>query len=189
MAWIYDRATGRFLARVSGSARHAAANETDTRGVYNGEVADPAGMIMQDGAPVARPEAAAERLADARASALRQMRATIDRAAEQITGAYPRAERDSWPQKEVASRAVLAGEAGDADFEILQPEAAQTGQTVEALASQIAANAVAFRAGIGALTGLRRVAEAAIEAAEDEAGVTAALAALRDGLATMEGGQ
>jgi len=188
MAWIYDRATGRFLGRVSGAERHIAANEDDVRGVYRGDVADPEAMIMQDGEPVIRPEAGAERLASARDAARLQMRAVIDAAADRITGIYPRAEKDSWPQKEAAALAIIAGTATAGDMTLIGAEAAVTGAPLGDLTGRIVANAAAFRQAIGMLSGLRSTTEAAVSVAQDVAEVVAAMNALRVALAQIEQG-
>ncbi len=135
-------------------------------------------------------ETAADRLAARRSDAVKTVVARIQAAEQAITGLVPEAERASWGAKEAAARAVLAGSTDPSHTSILDAEAAATGETREQLAALVAANATAFKAATGALTGARRVARDAILAATDVAGIDAALTQLDLTLAhVVSGGQ
>ncbi|WP_101065647.1 hypothetical protein [Roseovarius salinarum] len=119
---------------------------------------------------------AAHALDAARSSALLDMTAQLDRIAENVTGVVPMAERLSWPIKAAAAEAFLAGEADATQHEILQAEAAQTGETVATLAELIARNTSAYAAISAWLAGLRRRYRDRLRNSGSETEVTAALA-------------
>jgi hypothetical protein len=118
-------------------------------------------------------ERAAAALARARGECTAALLAWLDEIAEGITGRVPRAERDSWPQKEIAARALLAGKPEPEDRLLLAAEARLTGETEADLAGKIVANADAYRALIGALSAVRRTGSEAIRAADDPAAALA----------------
>jgi hypothetical protein len=124
-------------------------------------------------AGVAVEDVAAQALARDRAEAEGLLLAWLDQVAEGITGRVPRAERDSWPQKEIAARALLTGKPEPEDLLLLAAEARLTGETEAELAGKIVANADAYRALIGALSAVRRTGSEAIRAADDPAAALA----------------
>ena len=91
---------------------------------------------------------------------------TADEMAEKLTGRVPAAERDSWPLKEQAARAYLAGEQSEQDTALLQAEAELTGETVAALAATIVQKSTLFRIAAGKIAGMRRTTIAAINEAD-----------------------
>jgi hypothetical protein len=119
-------------------------------------------------------EIAARQLADARADAAARIVAAVDACTLAITGLVPADEKLSWPTKEAAARAHIAGTADAAQTALLTGEATATGETLDALAAKIAANATVYRAAISTLTGLRRVGMAAVESASTQGEVWAA---------------
>ncbi|PKP71843.1 MAG: hypothetical protein CVT82_00280 [Alphaproteobacteria bacterium HGW-Alphaproteobacteria-4] len=92
-----------------------------------------------------------------------------------FTADTPLDERLSWDAKEAAARAHIAGTADAAQVELLQAEAALTGETVDNLSLLILANAELFRQIVGRVSGLRRVTRDAINAAETPEAVQAVL--------------
>ena len=117
----------------------------------------------------------------ARAAGHARVIALIDAATAGITGPVPLAEMLSWTSKEEAARSLLAGGGSPSDpatLAILGGEAAVTGETIEDLAARIILNADAYRTAIAHLSGLRRVAAAAITAAATTAEVEAAITGL-----------
>ncbi len=110
---------------------------------------------------------AADRLAGARAIARAQVLDAIAALTEAMTGPVPLAEKLCWPAKEAAARAIADGQATEAETALIAGEAAMTGEDAAGLVGSILKNADAYRAVIAMLTGLRRAAEAAIDAAED----------------------
>lgn len=92
-----------------------------------------------------------------RTSAKAAIAALADALAKEITGPVPETERASWPTKETAARSFLANQAAPHQTAMLQGEAALTGETLTALASKVVANADAYIAIAGTLTGFRRV--------------------------------
>lgn len=114
------------------------------------------------------------KIADAKA----RVAARADEIATLITGIVPLAERLSWPTKEVAARAVLAGTATAGQQLILGAEAQVSGETVAALAARIVANADTYMAAAGLIAGQRRKTMAAIDALADLATFDADLAAI-----------
>ncbi|MBC7156677.1 MAG: hypothetical protein H5U20_04075 [Rhodobacteraceae bacterium] len=126
--------------------------------------------------PVPRPEAelSAARLAAARADALARLPAVLDAVAEGITGPVAANIRASWPQKEAAALAVLAG--GDPDPMLAAEVSARgLGETPEALAAKIAAKANAYRAAAAVLAGRDKAAQGSIAAATTPDEIAAAL--------------
>ncbi|TCP43927.1 hypothetical protein [Rhodovulum marinum] len=101
------------------------------------------------------------------AEALAAMVAWAEEFAAPLVRAVPAEERLSWPIKEAAARAYLAGSASSADLDFLSGEATITGETLDELAAKVIARAETFRAGAAALAGLRRKVTAQIEAVED----------------------
>jgi hypothetical protein len=120
-------------------------------------------------------------LATARAAAEAEVCAAVDAAGDAIAGRYPRTERDTWAQQEVAARAFAADPAGvSPDGLALLGAISQTrGVPVAELVPTIVAKADAWRAIGGALAGVRGAAFEAIWAAGTEAGVAAAVAAAK----------
>ena len=110
---------------------------------------------------------AAERLAGARTSARAQVLDAIAAVTEALTGPIPLAEKLCWSAKEAAARACAEGQATEAEAALIEDEAAMTGEDAAGLVGSILKNADAYRAVIAMLTGLRRAAEAAIDAAGD----------------------
>jgi hypothetical protein len=128
---------------------------------------------------------AAEALAEARGQARAQILAALARVVQAITGPVPVSEMLSWPAKEMAARAWVAGEATEADRALIEGEAAMTGEDAAALARRVLDRAEAYRAAVAALTGLRRAAEAALEAAGDAGTVSQVTAATLERLASV----
>lgn len=79
----------------------------------------------------------------------------------------PQEERDSWPVKELAAHAQLAGTATPEQIELLQFEAQITGETLDALAAVIIAAAQPFRRVSASIAGLRRKVSALLRAEPD----------------------
>lgn len=111
---------------------------------------------------------------EARAAALRDMAEWIERFTGQFTAGVPAAELVSWPVKAQAARAHLATGVAQP---LIEAEAALTGEAPDDLAQRIAAKAAAYEAIIARVTGLRRVTEAAIAAAQTPEAAAAALTA------------
>ncbi|MCC6306572.1 MAG: hypothetical protein IT545_15445 [Rhodobacteraceae bacterium] len=128
-------------------------------------------------------ERAAGELARARAAAAAGLVGAIEAAAEAATGRVPLAERLSWPAKEAAARAILAGAATAADLGLIAAEAAVTGEVPGDLALRIVGRAEALRTIAARLAGLRRRTLAEIGAAATAAAAAGVLAAARDGIA------
>lgn len=104
-----------------------------------------------------------------KASAKSRVAARADQIADMITGTVPLSERLSWPTKEAAARAVLAGTATAVQQSLIGAEAQVTGETPAALASSIVAKADAYIVAAGLIAGLRRKTMAAIDALADPA--------------------
>lgn len=124
----------------------------------------------------------ADRLARRQDTARRTTHDLLARAYDSILAPYPAGERLSWPAKEDAARAHLAGTAAPHQTALLAAEADEASETVDAIAAVILARADAWRQTAGHLSGLRRRALAAIDAAPDTAAVDAAVDALRAGI-------
>lgn len=92
--------------------------------------------------------------------------AAIASVEDALTEGVPLGEKLSWPAKEAAARAVLVGNATEADTELLAGEATLTGETVAELAGRIVARATQYRFAISRLSGIRRSASARIASAE-----------------------
>jgi hypothetical protein len=127
-------------------------------------------------APYVAPEepSAAEVLAREKLAARAQVVAMIDAREMQITGPVPANERASWGTKADAARAWLANQTAPVPA-LIATEAALAGETALAVATRIVAKADAWEPVTAAHTARRRLAEAAIAAATDSAGVAAAL--------------
>jgi len=87
---------------------------------------------------------AAEALAKAQKTAHQTMLSTLSQAADVITGPVPQAERDSWPTKEAAARAVLDDSATAQQIAMLDAECAVTGEIRDDLAASILSKADAY---------------------------------------------
>lgn len=102
-----------------------------------------------------------ETLADAKAA----MRGWINALTAQITDQYPQAEVASWPTKNDAARAVIAGTPRPDYQKMIADEAALSGRTVQAQAERIIAKADAYQGIVSAVAGFRASVEAQLEAA------------------------
>lgn len=116
-----------------------------------------------------------------RATAKVQVVALIDAREMQITGPVPANERASWGTKADAARAWLADQ-GQPVPALVATEAVLTGEAAQAVAARIVARADAWEPVTAAHTAYRRTAYAAIDAATDPAGITAAIDTLRAAL-------
>lgn len=123
----------------------------------------------------------------ARDRALQKMRGTISATARSVTGTYPQEERESWPQKEAAARAILAGTPSASDTALIGAEATILGVTPEDRAQLIVTNADIFRSTIGTLSGIRSVTETALAAATSETEIETAMSTMRSLLQTVGG--
>ncbi|MEL6477616.1 MAG: hypothetical protein AAFR17_09835 [Pseudomonadota bacterium] len=119
---------------------------------------------------------AAPGLDDQRTAAILRLGRIIERMSGALVAGVPAAERDAWAIKEAAAAAVLADNATKADLDLLNAEAAETGEMLDDLAASILAQAGAFRIAAGKVSGVRRAARARIVEAQDAAGIEAALA-------------
>ena len=137
------------------------------------------GIAIVDGVeyPIGQAPIPSPPLNAVKAQAVARVVAMIDAAAETIAGPVPQYERASWPTKADSARAY-AGTPTASQAAIIDGEAEITGETGAQVAARIVANADAWIAAIAALTGRRRVAFAAITAAETPEQVDAALTAL-----------
>ena len=124
------------------------------------------GMIAGDGPPPAL-------IGTIRANAIAAMIARIDQFTAQFTAGVPKDEMASWPTKAAGAEVVLSG----GTSAIISAEAATLGVDAMTVATDIATRSTQYAAIIGAVTGVRRSAEAGIAAAGDQAEVDAALAA------------
>ncbi len=122
-------------------------------------------------------------VAQVKAAAVARIVALIDARAAAITGPTPEFERASWPLKAQAARAYGAGTATAAQAALIDAEAAAAGESGTVAAQRIVDRADAWEPIIGRLTGLRRVAFAAVERAQSEAAVRTALATFEAALA------
>lgn len=129
-----------------------------------------------------QPAADPARLQEARADAEARLVQAIEAASLALTGAVPLAEKLSWTAKEEAARALKGGTADPAQRALLEGEAAVTGEAVDDLAARILRNAESWRLAIAWLSGLRRRTLGAVTAADDLAGIGAALT---EGLAAL----
>jgi hypothetical protein len=117
-------------------------------------------------------------MAAVKSDAKRRVAERADEIAEVITGTVPLAERLSWPTKEAAARAILAGTATAVQQALISAEGQVTGETNVALAARIVANADTYIVAAGLISGQRRKTMAAIDALTDPATVSADLAAI-----------
>lgn len=112
-----------------------------------------------------RAEPSADQIIGAAArSAKSRVRAAAVRAAAKIVGTTPDHEMTAWGTKADASTAYLAGTATARQIALIEIEATITGETVTELAETINAGATSKMDAVARLTGLRRVADAAIDA-------------------------
>lgn len=103
-------------------------------------------------------------VAEVKAAAMRRVVTRADEIAEIITGAVPLAERLSWPTKEAAARAIIAGTATAEQQAIIGAEAQMTGETAADLAVRVVANATRYMTAAGLIAGQRRKVLALIDA-------------------------
>jgi len=89
----------------------------------------------------------------------------IDAFTRTLTGNIPADEKLSWTQKEAAARAYQAASADASQTAMIEGEAGITGEAPGDLAVAIIAKADLYRAVVVQITGLRRMTEAAIDAA------------------------
>ena len=106
-----------------------------------------------------------------RENAIRAMVDRINEFTAQFTAGVPKDEVASWPTKAAGAEVVLGG----GTSAIISAEAATLGVDAMTVATDIATRSAQYEAIIGAVTGVRRSAEAGIAAAGDQAEVDAAL--------------
>lgn len=99
-----------------------------------------------------------------KSAAIRRVVMRADEIADLITGAVPLAERLSWPTKEAAARAVIAGTATAEQQAMITAEAQITGEAVADLAARVIANATRYVTASGFIAGQRRKVVALIDA-------------------------
>ncbi|MEM9522759.1 MAG: hypothetical protein AAF982_01990 [Pseudomonadota bacterium] len=99
--------------------------------------------------------------------AIRAMAEFADQFVAPLIEHAPPAERLSWPVKEAAAEAHLAGEATPPQTDLLAAEASITGESLDELATHIVATAAIFRQVAAAIAGLRRKVAAEIRAEPD----------------------
>lgn len=112
------------------------------------------------------------------AEAKRRVAARADQIADLITGTVPLAERFSWPTKETAARAVLAGAASPVQQAMLAAEAQVMGESVAELASHVVARVDTYIVAAGLISGQRRKTMAALDALTNPATLDADIAAI-----------
>lgn len=118
---------------------------------------------------------ASDDLYRAQAAALARLALEADLFAAQLTGPVSQAEKDSWPSKEAAARAVLAGTETENDTVMLQAEADLTSETLPDLAGFIVSSADIYRTAAAKIAGIRRMAVQSIDSATSQAEITAAV--------------
>lgn len=128
---------------------------------------------------------ATERLKRARVAAEDEVLAALSAAADQLTGVVPEAEKLSWPDKEAAAKAMLAGSATDDQLAMLNAEVQSTGETIEELATTVTAKAAAYRQAAAQMAGLRRATIKAVSAATTPEAVAAAIGGFRQALSAF----
>lgn len=106
----------------------------------------------------------------------------------ELTGNARTEERDTWDAKRTAAKNYIAGTADAGEIDLLEQEALATGEATADLAAKIMAKADAFYKGVGQITGARRAATTAIEAAKDQTEITAAIAAFDEKVLTLKSG-
>jgi len=99
---------------------------------------------------------------------------------EALTGGASIPERDTWPIKETAARAVLSGTASEGDLMMLGIEAQLAGTDVPTLAATVVAKSDAFKTLVGKAAGLRAKGLANIAACTSVAYVEATLQFIED---------
>lgn len=127
---------------------------------------DPAQRFVWDGEVVRqyRPEHA-----EFRAAAMVRINTEHAKFLRHLTGDATVEERDTWKTKELAARALIAGDASDGQMAMLSHEAAGAGVEPVTLAQVIIAKAEGFQALIGMAAGLKAKAKTAIYQATDDA--------------------
>jgi len=125
-------------------------------------------LVVRGGQVMARPPAPPSHAAQ-RAAALQRLAPAHAAFLHAITGKATKEERDTWPVKQPAAVAVLAGDATPAQTAMLQREASRRGVTTEELAEHIIAKADENMLAVGEAGARRADALAAIIAATDEA--------------------
>jgi hypothetical protein len=148
------------------------------RFIEDGEEFDALSTTAADFTPPSDPAPDMESL---RVNARAQVVTMIEAREAAMTGAVPQNERASWSAKEAAARKWLADQLQPVPA-LIAAEAAVVGEAALLVAQRIVARADAWLPVTGAHTGHRRVAEAAIAAAETPDDITAALDALRAAL-------
>lgn len=121
-----------------------------------------------------------------RDGAKRDLVAFLDEVTAKITGPVPVDEKLAWSKKERAATAYLAGNATADLRAMIEGEAAAAGEDATALANKILAKAARYNMIVALIAGVRRKAEAAIDAGTPEqfpAIIDAAKAAVQQRLA------
>lgn len=97
--------------------------------------------------------------------------AAIDARATALVGMVPQIEKDSWPSKEIAARMIKDPDASnppqDERLIAIEAQTRGKGESLEALADKIIANANTYRDLVAVFSGLRIVAAESINAATD----------------------
>lgn len=119
------------------------------------------------------PEELAAHTLAARIEAKQRLATAADAMAQVLTGVVPLAEQLSWPVKEAAARATLAGTADSGQTALLAAEAVVAGETVADLAGKVIANAAAYHAASGYIAGWRRKTMQDVDTAADDAAIAA----------------
>ncbi|MGK7753785.1 hypothetical protein [Roseovarius sp. C03] len=112
-----------------------------------------------------------------KAAAMAALKAYIERFLAPITGAITAEEKVSWPVKEVAAIAYLAGTADASATAMIEGEAAVTTEDPSDLCDKILAEAETFRGLAAMIAGLRRKVSAALDAESDPHKYAAIIAA------------
>lgn len=118
-----------------------------------------------DGAWTVEPSARANQ----RAEAMAVVNAKHAQYLEALTGSATQAERDTWPRKLMAARAILAGSATASDEATLSKGADQRGISLADFAAVIVARDAEFVAVVDAADAIRDKAKSAIDLATDDA--------------------
>lgn len=123
-----------------------------------------------------------------RETALTDLVSWLDAITIPVTGAVPQAERDSWAVKEASARAFVGGSPSPQQVADLTAEAAQTGETVAALAARIVDKADAWRTIAAGLSGVRRRAAGDMRSADSVEAIRAVVASARTAALIVVGG-
>jgi hypothetical protein len=121
----------------------------------------------------------------AKEAAIEQVKAFADDVAARLTAAYPKAEVDSWTEKKLQARALLAGEITAAEAILLSKEAemlqaVNPDLTVEALAQAVLDKASFYEAAVGTIAGMRGAVTARIQAASNVEEVRAVMVTAKE---------